>query len=67
MIRLKKQSQNDIIHEDNVDDILSEEDLQRKTMQTCPKCGKNTLEIDAANGRILCINCGFKEEFPVMR
>ncbi len=64
---LKKRLQNDLINEDNTDDIISEDDLQRNSMHTCPKCKKNTLEIDAANGRIICTNCGFRETFPGMR
>ncbi|MBS3157794.1 hypothetical protein J4206_00730 [Candidatus Woesearchaeota archaeon] len=57
----------DIPDEDNVDSIIPESELQRPSRMKCPKCRKNTLEIDAANGRILCTNCGFREAFPGMR
>ncbi len=57
----------DIINDDNVDSILPESELQKKSRMKCPRCKKNTLEIDIANGGIKCTYCGFKEAFPGIR
>ena len=57
----------EILPDDNVDSIIPESELQKRSRIKCPRCKKNSLELDVANGSIKCTNCGFSERLPGMR
>ena len=64
---IDEENVDEILPEDNIDSIIPESELQKRSRMKCPRCKKNSLELDVANGSIKCTNCDFSERLPGMR